>query len=246
VVRDRRLRFNVLGPVEAFDGRRILTPSAPQVRRVLALLLVRAGQRVLVSDLIDELWADRPPKTAVTTVQTYVYQLRQILGSDCLITQPCGYALPVSQGTVDIHVFDALYARGRALLSRRRHAAAADTLRKALDVWTGPSLSNVIRGRLLEAHATNLDERRLRALELRIQADAALGRHGEMVGELRMLVVAHPFNERFHAQLMVALSRCGRRGEALQAYDDLRRLLNDQLGLDPDPELQRLYREALT
>jgi len=108
-----------------------------------------------------------------------------------------------------------------------------------------PDLANVLVGRLLEAHVVHFEEQRMRTLEMRIQADAELGRHRELVGEMRSLVATHPLNEWFHGQLIVALSRCGRRGEALQAYQNLRVVLSDQLGLDPQPELQRLQREVL-
>src|SRR5256885_996689 len=119
-------------------------------------------------------------------------------------------------------------------------------VRQVLAMWTGPCLANVVPGRLLEAHAVHLEEQRMRALELRIQADAEIGLHRDLVGEMRSLVMSHPLNEWFHGQLIVALSRSGRRGEALQAYQNLRELLCNQLGLEPQPDLQLLQREVLS
>src|SRR5207249_5603424 len=113
---------------------------------------------------------------------------------------------------------------------------ASHLLRRALGLWRGPGLANVRRGSLLEAHAVHLEEQRMRTLELRIQADVELGRYRELIGEMRSLVAVHPLNEWFHGQLIMALSHSGRRGEALQAYQDLRRTLSNQLGVDPQPE----------
>jgi DNA-binding SARP family transcriptional activator len=247
------LRFNILGPLEVLDGDRVVTPTPPKVRRVLALLLLRANQVVPIDALIEELWGEAPPPSAVTTTQTYIYQLRKALhglpvtetGDEWLLTKPPGYLMRFPAPQLDAHTFQALSRQGRLLLETGDPAEASVVLRHALDLWTGPSLANVTAGRLLEAQVVHLEEQRLRTLELRIQADAEMGRHRELIGELRGLVRSHPLNEWFHGQLILALSRCGRRSEALQAYQDLRHVLNEQLGLDPQPELQRLQREVL-
>lgn len=248
------MQFKILGPLEVSHVDAIRTPTPPKVRRVLALLLLRANQVVSTDALIEELWGEEPPQSAVTTAQTYIYQLRRAFGrhevtpgrSDWLITTAPGYLMYVNPGQVDAHAFETLSWQGRQLLDNGRTEDAANVLRKALDLWHGPALANVLTGRLLESHAIHLEEERLRTLELRILADAELGRHHELIGELRSLVSAHPLNEWFHGQLIAALSRSGRRSEALQAYQNLRVLLNEQLGLDPQPELQRLQREVLT
>jgi DNA-binding SARP family transcriptional activator len=248
------LQFKVLGPLEVVDGGRLCTPTPPKVRRVLALLLLRANQVVPMDALIEELWGEEPPLSAVGTAQTYIYQLRKVLdrrevvagGGDWLMTRPPGYLISVAPDQLDLVAFGTLSRQGRDLLDSGRPEEAAQVLRRALDLWHGPCLANVGLGRLLEAHAVHLEEQRMRTLELRIQADAELGRHRELVGEMRSLVVSHPLNEWFHGQLIVALSRSGRRGEALQAYQNLREVLDSQLGLDPQPDMQRLQREVLT
>ncbi|GAA3343116.1 AfsR/SARP family transcriptional regulator [Amorphoplanes nipponensis] len=248
------MKFNVLGPLEVTSEGTDRTPTPPKVRRVLALLLLRANQVVSVDALIEELWGEHPPMSAVTTAQTYIYQLRRSFNRhqvapqrpEWLVTTAPGYLMYVDPEQIDAHSFQTMSWQGRQLLDNGRTAEAAAVLRRALDLWRGPALANVLTGRLLESHAVHLEEERLRTLELRILADAELGRHHELIGELRSLVAAHPLNEWFHGQLIAALSRCGRRSEALQAYQNLRVLLHDQLGLDPQPELQRLQREVLT
>lgn len=247
------LQFQVLGPLEVLEGDRYRTPTPPKVRRVLALLLLRANQVVPMDSIIEELWGEEPPLSAVGTAQTYIYQLRKALdplgvradGGEWLITKPPGYLMRISPEQTDAHEFEELSRQGRDLLDAGAHDQASQVLRQALSLWQGPSLANVRAGGLLAAHAVHLEEHRMRTLELRIQADAELGRHLELVGEMRSLVTSHPLNEWFHGQLIVSLNRCGRRGEALAAYQELRTVLNDQLGLDPQPALQRLQREVL-
>lgn len=247
------IKFQLLGPLEVMDGDRVCTPTPPKVRRVLALLLLRANQVVPVDALIEELWGEDPPLSAVGTAQTYIYQLRRLLdpygvhadGREWLVTKPPGYMLRVTPQQLDSSEFEQLSLQGRHLLEQGKYEQVSDVLAQALKLWRGPSLANVQIGRLLEAHVVHFEEQRMRTLEMRIQADAELGRHRELVGEMRSLVSTHPLNEWFHGQLIVALSRCGRRGEALQAYQNLRVVLSDQLGLDPQPELQRLQREVL-
>lgn len=248
------LRFQVLGPLEVFDEDRVCTPTPPKVNRVLALLLFRANQVVSIDSLIEELWGEHPPQSAIGTAQTYIYQLRRFLDprddrapeQEWLITKAPGYLTRVSGHQLDVTAFEALSRQGRQLLERGHPEQASHLLRRALDLWKGPILANIRRGGLLEAHAIHLEEERMRTLELRIQADAELGRHRELIGEMRSLVAIHPLNEWFHGQLIVALSHSGRRGEALQAYQDLRLVLSNQLGLDPQPELQRLHQEVLS
>ena len=245
------LQFQVLGPLEVFDGDRILTPTPPKVSRVLALLLLRANQVVSIEALIEELWGEEPPASAVGTTQTYVYQLRKMFDrhpgvGEWMVTKPPGYLMRLSPSQLDATAFEALSRQGRQLLEAGQPGPAAQILRRALDLWHGPSLANVRLGNLLEAHAIHLDEQRMRTLELRIHADAELGRHHELIGEMRVLVATYPLNEWFHAQLIAALSRSGRRAEALQAYQKLRHVLSAQLGLEPQPELQRLHQEVLS
>ncbi|WP_239090666.1 AfsR/SARP family transcriptional regulator [Asanoa iriomotensis] len=223
------------------------------VRKVLAVLMLGANQVIHVDRLIEELWDNSPPMSAVTTVQTYIYQLRRAFeaagitgpAGEVFVTKRPGYIFVVDPEQIDVQMFHRLAAEGSALLEARKPERAAVVLRQALGLWTGPPLENVALGRLLEAHAVLLAEERLRALELRIQADVMLNRHRELIGELRSLTTVYPLNEWFHGQLMSALSRCGRRGEALDVYRRLHATLNNELGLDPSPELQRMQRNVL-
>jgi DNA-binding SARP family transcriptional activator len=246
--------FKVLGPLEVVNGARTFAPTAAKPRQVLALLLLCANQIVPIGALIKELWGEAPPKSAVTQAQTYVYQLRKIftrenleaLGSESLLTKSQGYLLGVEPEQVDAFRFQRLTWQGRRYLENDEVDKAAEVLRQALDLWQGSALADVVHGPVLAAHLVVLEEQRLRALELRIQADMRLGLHREMIGELRSLVARHPLNEWFHGQLITVLSQAGRRSEALQAYQTLRTILNGELGLEPSPELQRLQREVLT
>jgi DNA-binding SARP family transcriptional activator len=248
------LQFKVLGPLEVIHDGRVCTPTPPKVRQVLALLLLRANQVVAIDALIEEVWGEDPPLSAVGTMQTYIHQLRKLLdqrevradGGEWLVTKPPGYLMAVPPSQLDAHTFELLCRQGRQLLDGGRPEQAGQVLRQALARWSGPCLADVGPGRLLEAHAVHLEEQRMRTLELRIQADAELGLHRDLVGEMRSLVMSHPLNEWFHGQLIVALSRSGRRGEALQAYQNLRELLCSQLGLEPQPDLQLLQREVLS
>lgn len=230
------------------------TPTAPKARNTLALLLSRVNEVVEIPALIDELWSENPPRSAVTTTQTYIYQLRKMLcralGADAartlLVTRAPGYWLQIDEELIDARVFERLAGEGKCLLAAGRPDEAARRLQQALDLWRGPALSDVSTGLVLEAHVVQLEEMQLSALQLRIQADMQLGRQRELVPELRSLVAAHPLNEWLHAQLITCLKHSGRRGEALQAYQALRRVLDDELGLQPSLSLQRLQQYVLS
>jgi SARP family transcriptional regulator, regulator of embCAB operon len=247
------IAFEVLGPLEIIRENKKCTPTAPKVCRALALLLLRANYVVSTDALIGELWGEDPPRSAVTTTQTYIYQLRKSLDedgsapseNDLLLTKPPGYILRVEKDQIDAGICERLIAEGADLLEAGEPERAGACLRRALGMWRGPTLANIDCGSLLEAHAVHLDELRIRATELRVQADMELGKHRALIPELRSLVATHPLNEWFHEQLITALSRSGRRGDALEAYQDVRRILGDQLGLDPNPRLQRLQRSIL-
>lgn len=246
-------QFKILGPLAVTSGGRVCTPTAPRVRSVLSLLLLQAGRVVPVNTMIRELWGDRPAKSALTTVQTYVYHLRKLFAQErletperrLLLSHANGYELRIPADELDLEVFRRLVDEGRQELGAGRPDRAAGPLHRALGLWTGPALANVTTGPLAQVHLLHLEEQRIRALELRIQADLELGRHRELTGELRLLAGMHPLNEWFHRQLIVVLDRCGRRAEALRAYQQVRRLLSDELGLDPSAELQRLHRQVL-
>lgn len=243
--------IKILGNLELMENGHALTPSPPMVRRVLALLAVNLNRLVPVASLIEELWGEDSPKSAESTVRGYVHQLRKTLiseglqtpGEEVLVTQSPGYMLRLPECALDAHLFERLAADGRAERASGHPQRASDLLRRALSLWTGPALANVTHGRLLQAHAVNLEEQRLRALELRIEADLELKRHRDVIGELRGIVATNPLNEWFHGQLIVALARSGRRLEALQAYQNVLTLLRTELGLEPSPFLQKLRHE---
>ncbi|MCP2164102.1 AfsR/SARP family transcriptional regulator [Goodfellowiella coeruleoviolacea] len=248
------IRFSVLGSLELQTPQGAYVPRGPKVRKVFALLLLRANQIVDVDTLTDELWDENPPRTVITTVRTHVYHLRKMLDRESrvstvaqlLTTQPTGYLLRTAPDQLDATVFARLVDQARVLLAQEHVTEASHLLRKALGLWRGPALANVAAGRVLGRHVLHLNELRTRALELRIETDMLLGRHRELVAELRGLLAAHPLNEWFHAHLIRALHRSGRRGEALAAFQDLRALLDRELGLEPSPELHRLQHEILT
>jgi DNA-binding SARP family transcriptional activator len=248
------MRFNVLGPLEivADDGR-VLNPKAPKVCQVLGLLLLRANEAVSADELVEELWGERPPRSALSTMQTYIYYARKLFGDDAagpggrvlLATRPPGYSMQVTACELDMVQFESLLADARASLAGGRPEAAVTALDQALGLWRGRPLANITGGPALAARAHRLEEVRLRAVELRIEALMLRGEHRDLVAELRTLIVAHPFHEWFHGQLIKALIRCGRRAEALESYRHLRRILSEELGVEPMPEIQLLRQEIL-
>ncbi|MES5825307.1 BTAD domain-containing putative transcriptional regulator [Streptomyces sp. RG80] len=249
------MRFKVLGPLEvstAADARTV-TPRAAKVRVVLSTLLVRANEVVSVDGLIDELWGEQPPRTAMTTLQVYISQLRKLLqdvqpelGRDALLTRAPGYLLRVDPGQLDLAVFEELHRRGREELGQGDHAAAADLQRQALALWRGPLLSDTPHGSLLKSMSVRLAEARIAALEQRVRAELQLGRHQEILGELQALTTELPLHEDFHAHLMVALYRTGRQADALRTFGELRRTLVQELAIEPGRRLQQLHGRILT
>ena len=247
------MQFNLMGTLEVKGGGRTLTPTAAKPRQVLAVLAINGGVMVSAEQLIDELWPEGPPKSAKTTVQTYIYHLRKILsrskespqGDNILDTRPAGYVLAVPQDNVDVFRFQHLMADGRSALHRGDASRASGLLREALSLWRGSMLADVAMGPRLQGHATYLEEQRIEALSLRIGIDLDTGRHQEIIGELRWLTQTHQLHEWMHIRLMQALHRSGRRGEALDAYHKLRCLLGDELGLEPSVDAKQLQQQIL-
>ncbi|MFF6782533.1 BTAD domain-containing putative transcriptional regulator [Streptomyces sp. NPDC012510] len=241
------LEFRLLGPVEAWHGDRALRLGGPKPRALLAVLLLRSGQVVPADALVDVIWGDEPPDTARALVQTYVSALRRALpaeAAEAIETRPPGYVLRPGVGRVDLAEFEARTADGRRAAAERDPERAARLLREALDLWRGPALGGV--GEALRGEAVRLEEARQAALEERIAADLASGGHeAELITELTALVRAHPTRERLRGQLMLGLYRLGRQADALTVYADGRAVLADELGLDPGPELNRLYEAIL-
>ena len=237
------MRFRLLGPLEVWDGAAwIPIPSARQ-RTVLAVLLTEAGRVVPSDRLVDEVWGARPPRTAANAVQGYVMRLRRLIGDGSLVTAGRGYRLVVAAGDLDSTVFDRLTAAGRRHLAERRVAEGAARLAEALALWRGPAFADVPACPAVATAAESLALARLSAVEDRVDAELALGRHAALVDELYHLVGEAPLRERLLAALMLALSRCGRRGEALAAYRTGCQVLLDELGVHPGARLRELAHE---
>ena len=229
--------FRILGPLEVVDETGPLLLGGQKQRAVLALLLLDANRVVSVDRLIDALWGENPPKTAMTSLQNFVSQLRKTLGSEVLETKPPGYRLRVRAGELDLELFQ-LGVEAARLLDSSQQAAK---LGEALSLWRGPPLADFAFDSFAQPHIAHLEELRLVTLEERVEADLASGRHRELVGELEGLVEEHPVRERLRGHYMLALYRSGRQAEALDAYQTGRRLLVDQLGIEPSRELQQLH-----
>jgi len=246
--------FGVLGPLSVLDGDRDRTPRPAKVRTLLALLLVQVGDAVPLTVLIDEMWGEDPPATVTTALQVYVSQLRRLLGPGVAARDPAqllqthrpGYRLQIAPEQCDLHRFRTLADRGAASLADGDATAAADTLGAALALWRGPALVDVSARILHDLHAPTLEDQRLAVIEQHAEARLALGRADAVAAQLAGPVAAYPLRERLAAQLMVALYRSGRRGDALRAYDRTRRTLADELGIDPGAELRALHESILS
>jgi DNA-binding SARP family transcriptional activator len=246
------MKVRILGPLRVMRGARDVTPAAAKLRQALCLLVMYRGQAVHTDLLIDELWGEDPPPSALATLQTYAYKLRGALGDagraesqSVLRTRPNGYLLAASPGDVDAAAFERLLAEGRTALGRGEPVRAVNVLTEASALWRGPVFADVTAGPVLASHAVRLDENRLSARELRIEAHLQLGRHHEVLNELRELTAAQPLHEGFVENLMIALDRSGRRVEALEVYRKTHERLVREFGLEPSGTLQRLQRTIL-
>lgn len=239
------MEFRILGPFEACERGQPLEVGAGRQRALLALLLLRAGEVVSTDRLIDALWGERPPASALNSVHIYVSQLRKVLGDGRLETRGHGYLLALEAEQLDLGRFERLLREGRELLAGGEAERAAKALRAALALWRGPPLADFGSEPFAHGEIARLEELRLAALEERIEADLALGRHADLVPELGALVREQPLRERLLAQLMLALYRSGRQAEALDAYQQARRTLAEELGLQPGPRLHELERAIL-
>ncbi|MFF3115256.1 BTAD domain-containing putative transcriptional regulator [Kitasatospora sp. NPDC057904] len=255
------MEIRVLGALDVRMCGVSVVPSAPKPRQVLGLLALRADQVVPAGTLADELWSGRPPRSARTTVQTYVLQLRELIdraiattgaatagfacAKDVLVTSPGGYMLNSGGGLTDAREFDRLAGLGYRAMDGDDHKLAARMLDEALRLWRGPAFSDVPAGGQLAVEAKRLEETRLCALDQRIDADLRLGRHRVLLAELTVLVDRYRTHESLHGQYMLALHRSGRRGEALEVYQRLRATLVRELGMEPSAALRRLQRSIL-
>ena len=240
--------FHILGPLEVRRDGEPLPLGAKKQRMLLAVLLLHANRVVSKERLIEDLWGARPPKTAPNALQVHVAQLRKSLDpgrakgapSEVLSTHFGGYLLQVDADRLDSDRFERLCSQGSSALAAADPGAAASRLREALDLWRGPALADFTYEPFAQTDIARLEELRIAALEERIDAELALGRHAAVVGELDALAREHPLRERLRAQLMLALYRSGRQAEALEVYRDARRTMTEELGLVPGHDLQRL------
>src|SRR5215217_7367411 len=240
------MRFSILGPLEVRAGDRAVALGGVKPRALLAVLALHANEPVSAERLAVALWGEDAPPGAVKTVQVHVSRLRKALGDpDVLTTTPAGYRLGVSPGELDVDGFEQLVAAGREALAAGHSEQAAAVLREGLELWRGPPLAEVASLPFAPAEITRLEEQRLEAVELRVEADLAAGRDTELIPELQQLTREHPWREHLHAQLMLALYRSGRQADALEAYRAARQVLVERLGIEPGAELAGLHQAIL-
>jgi DNA-binding SARP family transcriptional activator len=233
--------FRILGSLEVWDGQRKLELGGPKRRAVLAYLLLHANEVVAVDRLVDQLWGERVPRNAAGALHTHVSRLRKELGADVVATRAWGYVLRTESGAFDLERFERLTADAESLPAGQR----AEKLREALALWRGPPLEDLAFEPALATGIARLEELRLTALENRIDADLEAGSHDGLVAELEALVADHPVRERLRGQLILALYRSGRQAEALEVYRGTRRVLIEELGIEPSPALKELERAIL-
>jgi predicted ATPase/DNA-binding SARP family transcriptional activator len=237
-----RVRIGVLGPLEVRDTGGTLVPvGGARLRSLLIRLAIGDGRPVSVDRLADDLWADGGPADAANAIQALVSRLRNAAGRDCVEHSPAGYRLAIDPAEVDARAFENLVVAARDVLADGDQAAGAAMLAQALGLWRGPALADVADAPFAAAPITRLSELRLAAIEDRVDADLSLGRGAGLVPELQELAAAHPLRERLRGQLMRALQAAGRQADALTAYEDTRRVLADQLGVDPSPGLAAVH-----
>ena len=240
------LEIRVLGPVEVVRAGRVLEIGGRRQRALLALLVQAPGRAVRADQLIEELWAGEPPDAAAVTIRSYVSRLRSAIGDATPIqASAAGYSIDVDATAVDVARFERLLGDGRRLLERRNPVRAAEALAEALALWRGPAFGDLGDEGALRAEADRLLELRLEALELRIEADLALGRAHAVIDELEGLLAEHPYREAFWRQLMLALYRSERQADALAAFHRARRTLDEDLGLEPGEDLAALELDIL-
>jgi predicted ATPase/DNA-binding SARP family transcriptional activator len=241
------MRFGILGPLEVADERgRELELGGRRQRSVLAILLLHANEVVSRDRLIEELWSGRPPASAATSLHAHISRLRRALGDDQrIVTVLGGYLIRVADGELDRDRFEHLVEEGGAAISAGDWELASGTLREALSLWRGAALSDFEYESFAQAEVARLQELRVGSIEQRIEAELALGRETQTVGDLERLVREHPYRERLHGQLMLALYRTGRQTDALATYQAARRTLVEELGIEPSIELRELEQRIL-
>jgi DNA-binding SARP family transcriptional activator len=240
------LEFRILGPLEVVGDDGPIALGGPKQRATLAILLLDANRVVSVERLADGLYSGAAPVTAVTQVQRQISELRKILGASAIETRAPGYVLRLAPEQLDLERFERSAEEANRALDAGDPQSATSLLEDALELWRGPPLADLPHEHFAQISIERLEEIRLAAVEQRVAADLALGRHGELVGKLEELVAAHPLREHFYGQLMLALYRSGRQAEALEVYRRAREVLVDQFAIEPTLALRRLERAILT
>jgi len=242
------MEFRILGPLEVLDESRRVALGGSKQRALLALLLLHRGETLGSERLIDALWGERPPATAAKSLQVRVSRLRKALapaGSELIVTREHGYELAIDPEQVDAERFERLMGEGRSEKAVGHTESTAAALEEALSLWRGRPLDDLAYEPFAQSEIARLDQLRVAALEQLIEAKLALGRHAELVAQLERLVAEHPYRERLWGHLMLALYRCERQADALQAYQDARRTLVEELGIEPGERLRELERAIL-
>lgn len=246
------MRFKLLGQLQVHDGGRILTPQAHKQRVLLAALLLHHHTVLSVESLIDELWPEGPPRTALQALRVYISQLRKMLqsganpGGPALIGEPPGYCLVVEDGILDVSEFDRHRELARVAHDRHDFEPALSHYRAAANLWRNAPLVDLREGMLIRSVTSRLEESWMAVEEGRISLEVRLaGSRGEAIARLRELVARYPFNERLHALLMIGLFLSGRSGDALQVYRSTRECLIDELGIEPGEDLRLVHQVVL-
>lgn len=239
------MRFGILGPIELSVGGRPVPVGGLKQRALLAFLLLHANEVISRDRLIDALWGESPPPSASESLDAYVYRLRKLTGRDRLARRGGGYVLSVEAGDLDASRFELLVASARRAADAGDGREAAKMLADALALWRGPALADVLYQPFADAPARHLEERRLEALESRIEAELGCGGGAALVPELEQLVAEHPTRERLVAALMLSLYQAGRQADALGAFHAARARLVEELGLEPGPDLRALQQQIL-
>jgi DNA-binding SARP family transcriptional activator len=245
------MRYDILGPLRLTGARGSTYIGARKVETLLAALLIRSGHVVASNRLQEEIWGGSPPRRAAAATHVYVSQLRKILapaggGPSPIVTRPAGYVLQLgSDDQTDLHEFEGRVRQGRTQLDEGRYEAACASLKSALEMWRGPALVGVSGGPMIGAFVSYLEDARVQCYEMLMEAQLTMGRHRELVARLQELITEYPLSEVFYRQLMLALYRSERQAEALMVYDSARRVLNEELGLEPGQPLRELQRAIL-
>lgn len=243
------MQFALLGSLVVTRGCERLAVGGARLRVLLATLLLHANQPVSCDALAEAVWDGTPPSGAAVTLRGHVLRLRRALGPEAetrITALAPGYLIQVADSELDVQVFETLCQTSGAAIPAGRWTGASAAAAQALALWRGTPLADVPCQALRDAWVPRLEQARVQALEWRIEADLSLGRHDRVVPELRDLTRSHPLRERFHALLMAALAETGRQAEALAAYHDARRVLIEQLGIEPGPELRDLHQRILS